>query len=53
MLEPSFLSNISELTCTDPEFERFLLKARGSDGMFRVMAVYSVNLLYHTSSTGC
>ena len=42
MLEPSFLSKVSELTCADPEFERFLLRSRGSDAMFRVMTVYGV-----------
>ena len=33
ILEPFFLSNVAELTCEDPEFERFLLRARGSDAI--------------------
>ena len=31
--------------CSDPEFERFLLRARVSDAMFRVMTVH-VALIY-------
>ena len=34
MLEPSFLSNVAELTYDDPEFERLLLRVGGYDAMF-------------------
>ena len=52
MLEPSFLSKVAELICEDPEFERLLLKAHGSDAMFRVMTVHGVDLPYFTPGTG-
>ena len=34
MLEYSFLRKEAELTCSDPEFERFLLRVYASDAMF-------------------
>ena len=53
MLEPSFLSKVAELTCENPGFKRLLLRARGSDAMFRVMTVHGIDLLYCTPGTGC
>ena len=47
-----FLSNVAELTCADPEFERLLLIARGSDARFHIMTVHGVDLLYSTHGTG-
>ena len=51
MLEPSFLSTVAELTYADPEFERLLLRVRGSNAMFRVMTAHIVDLLYQTLAT--
>ena len=52
MLEPSFLSKVAEFTYADPEFERLILRARGSDATFQVMTAYSIDLLYSTNGTG-
>ena len=52
MLEPSFLSNITKLTCEDPDFERFKLRTRGLDATLRIMTVHSVDLLYCTPGIG-
>ena len=53
MLEPSFLSKVAELTCADPEFERFLLRSHVvSMPCFRVMTVHGIDLLYCTPGTG-
>ena len=53
MLEPAFLSKVAESIYADPEFERLLLKACGSDSMFHILTVNSIDLLYHTPGTGC
>ena len=53
MLETSFLNKVAELTCEDPGFKRLLLIERGSDAMFLVMTVHSIDLLYCTPGTGC
>ena len=53
MLEPYFLSKIAELKCEGPEFERLLLRARAFDAIFRVITVYSIDLLYLILGTGC
>ena len=34
MLEASFLCEVADLPCTNPEFERLILRKRGSDAMF-------------------
>ena len=52
MLEPSFLSKVANLTYTDPDFERFLLRSRAYGAIFRVMTVRGVDLLYCTPGTG-
>ena len=52
MLEPSSLSKLAELTCANPEFERFLLISRGFNAMFRVITVHGIELLYPTPGTG-
>ena len=52
MLEPSFLSKVAELTYAGPEFERLLLRLRGSDAVFGVVTVHGVDLLYHTPGSG-
>ena len=52
ILEPSFLSNVAELTYAYPEFKQFLLRVHGSGAMFWVVTVYGVDLLYHTLGIG-
>ena len=52
MLQPCFLSKVAEWICADPDFERFLLRARGSDAMFCILAIHGVDLLYFTPGTG-
>ena len=46
VLEPSFLSNIAELTYVDPEFDPLLHRAYSFDAIFRFITVHSVDLLY-------
>ena len=52
MLEPFFLSKVADLICEDPEFERLLLRSRGSDTMLRITTVHGIDLLYRTPGTG-
>ena len=52
MLEPSFLRKLADLTCDDPKFEWLILRACGSDAMFRIMIVHGADLLYRTPGTG-
>ena len=52
MLRTYFLTNLGELTCSNPEYERLLLRVRGSDAMLRVITAHSVDLLYYTPGTG-
>ena len=53
ILEPSFVSKVAELTCENPEFERFLLRTRCSDAMFLINTVHGIDLMYHTPGNKC
>ena len=53
MLEPSFLSKVTELTCADPEFKRFLLRVLGYDAIFCIIIVHGIDLVHCTLGTGC
>ena len=52
MFEPFFLRKVAELTYSDPEFKRLILRERSFDTIFQVMAVYGIDLLYLTPGTG-
>ena len=52
MLEPSYLSNVTQLTYKDLDFERLLLRVRGFYAMLPVITVHSIDLLYLTLGTG-
>ena len=51
ILEPLILSKIVELTCSNPDFERFVLISRGYDDIFHIMTVHRIDLPYHTPGT--
>ena len=53
MLEPFFKSKLAELTFANPDFEQLLLRARGSNAIFRIMTVNGVDLPYCNPDTGC
>ena len=51
MLEPFTLNKVAEFICADPDSGRLILRKYGSNSMFRVMTIHSIDLLYFTHGT--
>ena len=43
---------MGELTCSDHDFERFMLRSRGFNAIFCIITVYGIDLLHYTPDTG-